>query len=79
MAKNETVPVNAATLKADADALAALKKISDYKPANADYTLDKLQAVGRIGTPSFGWPCAKTKAAPGNRGGPFVLTTAGHG
>ena len=45
MAKNETVPVNAATLKADADALAALKKISDYKPANADYTLDKLQAV----------------------------------
>jgi hypothetical protein len=45
MAKDQTVPVAADTLKADADALAALNKISGYAPANADYTLAKLNAA----------------------------------
>jgi hypothetical protein len=45
MAKNQTVTLSADTLKADADALAALAKISDYKPSNQAYTLDKLQAA----------------------------------
>jgi thioredoxin-like negative regulator of GroEL len=44
MAKDETVPLSAGTLKADADALAALKKISDYKPSNDKYTLDLIEA-----------------------------------
>ena len=47
MAKDETKTVNADVLKADADALAALVKISDYKPVNPDYTLDKLQAASK--------------------------------
>lgn len=45
MAKDETKPVGADVLKADADALAAIAKISDYKPANADFTLIKMQAT----------------------------------
>jgi hypothetical protein len=45
MAKNQTVPVTADVLKADADALAALADISDYKPANTDFALAKLQAA----------------------------------
>ena len=45
MAKDETKPLAPETLKADADALAALKNISDYTPANADFTLVKLTAA----------------------------------
>ena len=45
MAKDQTVPVGGDSLKADADALAALAKISDYTPANADFTLTKLNAA----------------------------------
>ena len=45
MAKDQTVPVAADVLKADTDALAAIVKMSDYKPAKTDYTLDKLQAA----------------------------------
>jgi len=45
MAKDETVPVGGDSLKADADALAALGKISDYTPANADFALTKLTAA----------------------------------
>ena len=45
MAKDQTVAVKGEFLKADADALAALQKISDYEPANADFTLNKLNAA----------------------------------
>jgi hypothetical protein len=45
MAKNQTVPVGNDNLKADADALAALTAISDYAPANSDFTLTKLNAA----------------------------------
>ena len=45
MAKDQTVPVNADALKADAAALAALAKMADYTPANADFALTKLQAA----------------------------------
>jgi hypothetical protein len=45
MAKNETVPLSADTLKADADALAALDVMLGYSPANADYTLNKINAT----------------------------------
>ena len=45
MAKNQTVPVGNDSLKADADALAALTAISDYAPANSDFTLTKLNAA----------------------------------
>jgi hypothetical protein len=37
--------VAADVLKADADALAAIDDMSDYKPANADFALTKLQAA----------------------------------
>ena len=45
MAKNETIPVAADVLKTDADALAAIAKISDYKPANSNFALAKLTAA----------------------------------
>jgi hypothetical protein len=45
MAKDQTVAVKNEFLKADADALAALAKISDYAPANANFALAKLQAA----------------------------------
>ena len=45
MAKDQTVTLSADTLKADTDSLAALKKITDYKPSNEAYTLDKLEAA----------------------------------
>ena len=47
MAKNQTRPVNAKTLKADRDALAAIKKMTGYQPADpkSPYTLDKLTVV----------------------------------
>ena len=45
MAKDQTRFVDAGTLKADADALAALTAIGDYKPANADFALDKVTAM----------------------------------
>jgi hypothetical protein len=47
MAKDQTKPVDAKTLKADADALAALAKISDYKPADSDYALAKLEGASQ--------------------------------
>ena len=45
MAKDQTRFVDAGTLKADADALAALTAISGYAPANADFALTKLNAT----------------------------------
>jgi hypothetical protein len=45
MAKDQTRIIDAGTLKADADALAALTAISGYKPANADFAADKLTAA----------------------------------
>jgi len=45
MAKDQTVAVKSEFLKADADALAALQKISDYKPANAEFALTELTAA----------------------------------
>src|SRR5471032_177421 len=45
MAKDQTVPVGGDSLKADADALAALTAISGYAPANAAFTLTKLNAA----------------------------------
>jgi hypothetical protein len=47
MAKNQTKPVNAKTLKADRDALAAIKKMTGYQPAdpNSPYTLAKLTVL----------------------------------
>ena len=47
MAKDQTRPVNRKALKADVDALAAIKKMSDYQPTDpkSDYTLDKLEAA----------------------------------
>src|SRR5882724_960036 len=45
MAKDQTVPVGGDSLKADADALAALQKISGYAPANAGFALAKLTAA----------------------------------
>jgi hypothetical protein len=47
MAKNQTKPVNAKVLKADSDALAAIKKMTGYQPAdpNSPYTLVKLTAA----------------------------------
>ncbi|HEY5042114.1 MAG TPA: hypothetical protein VIK53_08935 [Verrucomicrobiae bacterium] len=45
MAKDQTRIIDAGTLKTDADALAALTAIGDYKPANADLTLTKVTAT----------------------------------
>jgi hypothetical protein len=47
MAKNQTKPVSDKVLKADADALAAIKKMTGYQPAdpNSAYTLAKLTAA----------------------------------
>ena len=44
MAKNQTKPVSEKTLKADTDALAAIKKMTGYQPAdpNSAFTLAKL-------------------------------------
>ena len=45
MAKNQTVFVSADVLKTDADALAAIAKMTGYAPPRADLTLAKLQAA----------------------------------
>jgi hypothetical protein len=47
MAKDQTKPVSEKTLKADTDALAAIKKMTGYQPAdpNSAYTLAKLTAT----------------------------------
>ncbi|HEY5232098.1 MAG TPA: hypothetical protein VIK35_01005 [Verrucomicrobiae bacterium] len=45
MAKDQTRFVDAGTLKADTDALAALTAIGGYAPANAAFTLTKLNAA----------------------------------
>ena len=45
MAKNETKRICPATLQSDRDALAAIAGIAGYAPANADYTLAKLQGA----------------------------------
>ena len=45
MANQQHRHVGGRVLKTDAKALAAIKKISDYKPSNTDYTLTKLQAA----------------------------------
>jgi hypothetical protein len=42
MAKDQTRIIDAGTLKADADALAALIAISGYKPANCGFTAAEL-------------------------------------
>jgi hypothetical protein len=47
MAKNETVRIRPVILQGDKDALAAISdyKAPVYKPANDNFTLDKLQAA----------------------------------
>ena len=42
MAKNETKRIRPAVLKSDKDAFNALKAITDYAPANAAYTVVKI-------------------------------------
>ena len=42
---DQTRRLSPSVLQADTDALAALKKIPNYQPANASYTLDKVQAA----------------------------------
>lgn len=42
---DQTRRLTPSTLQADTDALNALKKIPNYQPANASYTLDKVQAA----------------------------------
>jgi hypothetical protein len=43
MTDNSTKPVRPATLQADRDSLAALKNITDYAPANPDYSAKSLE------------------------------------
>jgi len=71
MAKNQTKPVNAKTLKADRDALAAIKKMTGYVPAdpNSPYTLAKLTAAEQ----------AADDAADGHAQGVATLKTARDG
>ena len=45
MAKDETVRVRPGQLQEDRDAFAALKNITGYKPANADFTIAKIQSA----------------------------------
>src|SRR5437660_10309361 len=45
MAKNETVRIRPSLLQQDRDGFAALKAISDYKPANEDFTVSKVQTA----------------------------------
>ncbi len=45
MSSNQSRRVNLAVLKEDQDALTALATITDYKPANAAYTLVNLTAA----------------------------------
>jgi hypothetical protein len=44
MAKTQTLRIQAQVLKADIDALRALKAISDYKPVNPAYTIQAVAA-----------------------------------
>ena len=67
MAKDQTRSIDAGTLKADADALAALTAISGYQPANAEFAADKLTAASdalKAATDAFaqteaGWQAAR--------------------
>lgn len=45
MAKNETVRIRPSLLQNDRDAFAALKGITGFTPANADFTVAKIQAA----------------------------------
>ncbi len=45
MAKNETVRIRPSLLQSDRDGFAALKGIAGYAPANADFTIAKIQAA----------------------------------
>jgi hypothetical protein len=45
MAKDETVRVRPAQLQEDRDSFAALKGITGYAPANADFAVGKVQAA----------------------------------
>jgi hypothetical protein len=45
MAKNETVRIRPSLLQSDRDGFAALKAIAGYAPANADFTIVKIQAT----------------------------------
>jgi len=47
MAKQQNKPLNARTLKADTDALAAIKKMGDYKSSKAVFALDQLTAAAQ--------------------------------
>ena len=55
MAKDQTKPISDKTLKADSDALAAIKKMAGYQPAdpNSDYTLAKLTASAQALSDAF--------------------------
>jgi hypothetical protein len=45
MAKDQTKRIQPAILKADKDALSALKAITGYAPANSAYTVEKIEAA----------------------------------
>ena len=45
MAKNETVRVRPAQIQEDRDAFASLKNITAYAPANANFTVAKVQTA----------------------------------
>jgi hypothetical protein len=45
MATNETRRLRPSDLQADQDAFAAIQDISDYAPANKNYTVTKIQAL----------------------------------
>ena len=46
MAQKQTVRLKPKQLQDDQEVLAALADITDYKPANAAFTLDKVQSAG---------------------------------
>jgi hypothetical protein len=45
MAKNETVRIRPSLLQSDRDGFAVLKGIAGYAPANAEFTIVKIQAA----------------------------------
>ncbi len=45
MAKDQTKPLSPGNLQADAAVVAAIQGMTDYKPAKADYAMEKLTAA----------------------------------
>lgn len=66
MANNQTRAVSDAVLKADTDALAALKKVENYTPVNEMYSLDNIQGAAtalQLSNEKFAQAEAEWKAA----------------